>query len=167
MDPAASSLPYSPQQVISQAFDFDPAELFAEQDQGQVQLDGALLYIKLYQQEESNVLLLMADLGFLPTEQRTAYYQMMLVANSGWRDLAGGALCTDDSGDQAFLRLRLDLDTLGAEMLAQWLAAFVFAAEAWAMRFAATDSPAEAAAEAPELIPQPQDFLGLALFNRA
>lgn len=166
MNPAASLLSYSPQQVISQAFNFDAAALFAEDDQGQVQLNGALLYIKIYHQETSNVLLLMAHLGLLPTQHRSAYYQMMLVGNSSGHDLAGGALCTDESGDQAILRRRLDLNTLSAEKLVQWLSAFVTAAETWAERVA----PLPSQTNTPDIdvgFVRPQELLGLFPFNRA
>lgn len=166
MNPAAASLPYAPRQVISQAFGFDCAELFAEPDQGQVQLQGALLLIKLYHQEKSDVLLLMADLGLLPTQHRSAYCQMLLVANSGWRDLAGGALCTDESGERAMLRLRLDLRALSAEQLPRSLAVFVAAAEAWAARLAPVSCEVNAPDPGIEFV-RPPELVGLFPFNRA
>lgn len=129
-----SPLPYSPQQVIGQAFGIDPELLFGPEGHGQVQLDGALLHLQVYQQEAAHVLLLLADLGPLPQQGRAEMHQRMLVANSGWRELAGGALCTNGSSDRAHLRLRLDLKTLTVEVLQQWLTAFVVAAEDWAER---------------------------------
>ena len=104
---------------------------------------------------------LLADLGRLPNPGRQEAQQLMLVANSGWRDLAGGALCTNESGERALLRLRLDLNTLSAEVLTQWLTAFVVAAETWAERLAAPASPA-----ADKAI-MPRDFPGMSPFNLA
>lgn len=126
---------YSPPQVLADAFGLDPSLLFNATGQGQIQLDGALLHLQLYQ-EDANVLLLMADLGQLPANDRRGLYQQMLVANSGWSALAGGALCTNESGEHALLRLRLDLNTLGSEKLIHWLSAFVTAAEHWAAQLA-------------------------------
>lgn len=158
MNAAASSPPYSPQQVLAQAFDLEPALLFSETGQGQIQLDGALLHLQLYQ-DHANVLLLMADLGQLPRGDRSGIYQQMLVANSGWSALAGGALCTNESGEHALLRLRLDLNTLGSEKLTHWLTAFVTAAEHWAaqLRSAAPGSGQRAGATAAP--PQSAAFL--------
>ncbi len=161
MNPVVSPLPYSPQSIIGQAFALDPAQLFNEQAHGQVQLDAALLHLQVYQQDSANVLLLLADLGRLPNPGRQEAQQLMLVANSGWRDLAGGALCTNESGERALLRLRLDLNTLSAEVLTQWLTAFVVAAETWAERLAAPTSPAANTAT------MPRDFPGMSPFNLA
>ncbi|MBS7778665.1 type III secretion system chaperone [Acidovorax sp. CCYZU-2555] len=141
MNAIAPSQPYSPQEVLAQAFGLDQALLFDEAGQGRIQLDGALLHLQLYQ-EDANVLLLMADLGQLPVNDRHALHQQMLVANSGWSALAGGALCTNESGERALLRLRLDLNALNSEILTHWLTAFVTAAEHWAALLAA---PAQAA----------------------
>lgn len=151
MIPSASSLPYSPLQIIGQAVGLDPAQLFDEEAQAQVELDGALLHLQLHQQEDANVLVLLADLGRLPNKDRQAAHQRMLVANSGWRDLAGGALCTNETGERALLRLRLDLNTLSAEVLTQWLMAFVVAAESWAERLL-TAAPINTPEEAPWLL---------------
>ena len=145
MNATASPQPYSPQQVLADAFGLDPALLFNASGLGQIQLDGALLHLQLYQ-EDANVLLLMADLGQLPATARRGLYQQMLVANSGWSALAGGALCTNESGEHALLRLRLDLNTLGSEKLSHWLTAFVTAAEHWAAQLAATAPGAPVAA---------------------
>lgn len=146
MNDVAPSPPYSPRQVLAQAFGLDPALLFDKAGQGRIQLDGALLHLQLYQ-EDANVLLLMADLGQLPVNDRRGIHQQMLVANSGWSALAGGALCTDESGERAFLRLRLDLNALNSEILTHWLTAFVTAAEHWAAQLAApaTAAPPSAA----------------------
>lgn len=94
---------------------------------------------------------LLADLGRLPNKDRQAAHQRMLVANSGWRDLAGGTLCTNETGERALLRLRLDLNTLSAEVLTQWLMAFVVAAESWAERLL-TAAPINTPEEAPWLL---------------
>ncbi len=154
MNAVASSQPYSPRQVLAEAFGLDPALLFDEAGQGRIQLDGALLHLQLYQ-EDANVLLLMADLGQLPVNDRRGIHQQMLVANSGWSALAGGALCTNESGESAFLRLRLDLNALNSEILTHWLTAFVTAAEHWAAQLAA---PAAAApSSAAELKAQTQN----------
>ena len=163
-------LTYSPQQVIGKAFNLDPAELFAEENRGVIQLGSSILHMQLHLQDEDRILVLMADLGALPARQRNDHYQRMLVANSGWRDLAGGTLCTNDSGDRAHLRLRLDLNTLGGETLAQWTEAFAVAAEDWAKRIAAPDVrnvPNEAPAPTSEFMTRPQDFSGFSPFNRA
>lgn len=135
-------LTYSPAQIIGQTFGLDPALLFDAQGQGLVQLDGAVLHLQIYQKEGANVLVLLADLGPLPREKRLAHYQLLLAANSGWRELAGGALCTDETGERAWLRLRLDLNTLAAKVLGQWLTALVQAAEAWAVRLGTPAAPA-------------------------
>lgn len=165
-----SSLSYSLEQVISVTFDIEPTEVFKKNGYGMVQLDGAVLHMKLYQTEEGNVLLLMADLGMLPSKKQTEYYRWMLIENSGWIDIAGGALCTDESGDHALLRLQLDLNTLEAQILVQWLEAFVDAAEAWAERVSAPDSLPEASnaggTDPRQAIPQ-QDFPGFLPFNLA
>jgi len=158
MNAVASSQPYSPQQVLAQAFDLEPALLFSETGQGQIQLDGALLHLQLYQ-ENANVLLLMADLGQLPANDRRVIYQQMLVANSGWSALAGGALCTNESGERALLRLRLDLNTLDSEKLTHWLTAFVTAAEHWAAQLGAASPVPEQRAGAITASPQSAAFL--------
>ena len=158
MNAAASSPPYSPQQVLAQAFDLEPALLFSETGQGQIQLDGALLHLQLYQ-DHANVLLLMADLGQLPRGDRSGIYQQMLVANSGWSALAGGALCTNESGEHALLRLRLDLNTLGSEILTQWLTAFVTAAEHWAAQLRSASPVSGQRAAAIAASPQSAAFL--------
>lgn len=158
MNAAASSPPYSPQHVLAQAFGLDPALLINENGQGQVQLNGALLHLQLYQ-GHGNVLLLMADLGRLPRGDRSGIYQQMLVANSGWSALAGGALCTNESGEHALLRLRLDLNTLGSEILTQWLTAFVTAAEHWAAQLRSASPVSGQRAGAIAASPQSTAFL--------
>lgn len=170
MPAEVSSLPYYPQQVIGEAFDLEPDALFNKEGHGVVQLNGPLLHMQIYRQEGANVLLLMADLGTLATDIRAEYHQLMLIANSGWRDLAGGALCTNDTGAQALLRLRLDLDTLAAETLVQWVEAFVVAAEAWAERIAVSNSSTgvpDASDAMPRPTTLPQDFPGFLPFNLA
>lgn len=151
MNSTASTRPYSPQQVIGQAFGLDPGLLFDEEGQGQIQLEGALLHLQLYQ-NDANVLLLMADLGQLPVDDRRGIYQQMLVANSGWRELAGGALCTNETGERALLRLRLDLNALDSEILTHWIAAFVAAAEHWAAQW----EPTAGAESTADIMAQPQ-----------
>jgi hypothetical protein len=167
MDAAVSSLTYSPEQVIGKAFDLDPAKLFVEANQAAVELGSAMLYIQMHLQGKDRMVVLVADLGPLPATQRNDLHQQMLVANNSWRDLAGGALCTDDSGERAFLRLQLDLDTLDGESLAQWTGAFAVAAVAWAKRVAAAVSPPETHAPLPEFMSPPRDFPGFSPFNRA
>lgn len=146
-------LPYSPTQIIAQTFGLDAALLFDDEAQGRIQLDGAVLHLQVYQKEAANVLLLLADLGPLARENRLALYQLLLAANSGWRELAGGALCTDETGERAWLRLRLDLNTLTAEVLDRWLTALVQAAEAWARRLAMPPAAANQPVPEPELPP--------------
>ncbi|MEG1768720.1 MAG: type III secretion system chaperone [Comamonas sp.] len=158
MNSTASTRPYSPQQVIGQAFGLDPDLLFDEEDQGQIQLEGALLHLQLYQ-EDANVLLLMADLGQLPVNDRRGIHQQMLVANSGWSALAGGALCTNESGERALLRLRLDLNALNSEILTHWLTAFVTAAEHWAAQLTAPAAGAPPSAEELKAQTQNTSFL--------
>ncbi len=160
-----SLLPYSPQQVIGQAFGLDPDLLFDPEGHGLIQLDGALLHLQVYQQETTYVLLLLADLGPVPQRGRSEIHQLMLVANSGWRELAGGALCTNESGDRAHLRLRLDLKTINAEVLEQWLTAFVAASENWAQRLGTPASHLDTAGAALTL--SPQDYLDILPFQKA
>lgn len=164
MTSADSPLPYSPQQVIGQAFGLDPDLLFSPEGHGQVQLDGALLHLQVYQQEAAHVLLLLADLGPLPQRGRSEIHQLMLVANSGWRELAGGALCTNESGDRGHLRLRLDLRTLQADVLGQWLTAFVAATESWAQRLATAAPTLDTSGAASMFLPQ--DYLGIHSFQK-
>lgn len=170
MSTEASSLSYSPEQVIGEILDIEPAALFDKDGHGTAQLDGARLHLQIHSREDAKVLVLMADLGALPIEKRAESYRWMLIENSGWRDLAGGALCTDESGDHAWLRLRLDLDTLEAGIVSEWIEAFAGAAEAWARRVAAPDSLPEALDGGdtdPRRAMLRQDFLGFVPFNLA
>lgn len=152
-------LAYAPRDILAQALGFDTPALFGDDGHASVQLNGARLHLQHYHEDNVDGLLLFAELGTLPSSVQAQAHRLMLLANTGWREVAGGALGTDESGAQAILRLRLDLFQYSAEDLVQWLYAFIDVSEHWAEQLAAlTEEPVQQLPSADAQPDHPQTF---------
>ncbi|MDF3847684.1 type III secretion system chaperone [Achromobacter denitrificans] len=108
--------------------------LFDEQGAGALLVDGIVLLLQYFVEDDAQVLVLAADLGPLAQEARARVYPMMLAGNTSWRSVAGGALALDETRHHAMLMLRLDLAELDGAALTGRLHAFSDAAVSWRAR---------------------------------
>lgn len=108
--------------------------LFDEQGAGALLVDGIVLLLQYFVEDDAQVLVLAADLGSVAQEARARVYPMMLAGNTSWRSVAGGALALDETRHHAMLMLRLDLAELDGAALTGRLHAFSDAAVSWRAR---------------------------------
>ena len=122
------------QAVLAEALGLDELS-FDENSHAVVAMDGGFLHLQMIDEEEAQVLVLVADLGAIGTDPEIQ--QTLLIGNLSWRDVAGGALALDPEGRNALLVVRLDLAALNEAALAQRLYATIDAAERWTAELAA------------------------------
>lgn len=131
------------QNVLASALGLQPG-IFDGSRHAVIQLDGAMLHLQCFEQERSQVAVMLAQLGRIADKARLPAYALLLSANSSWKSVAGGALALDDTSGHAILTLRLDLTKVDDEELAQHLYAFIDAAETWSDRLVQVNEQAAA-----------------------
>lgn len=107
------------------------SDIFDESRHAVVQLNNAILHIQFFEEDKSQILLLMSQLGFINKKARLSAYSLLLSANLSWKSVAGGALAIDPDTSEAILITRLNVKNFNEQELTQNLYACIDAAETW------------------------------------
>lgn len=121
------------QKNLTHALGLQP-DIFDSSRHAVVQLEGAILHLQLFEQNESQILVLMSQLGSINEKAKLNTYSLLLSANLSWKSVAGGTLAIASDTDEAILIIRLDLKHMSELELNQRLYACIDAAEKWGAR---------------------------------